>query len=261
MITQQRLHELFEYRDDGNLIRKTSINSRAQKGYKLGASFVKKRCYVVKIDGNAYSLHRVIFMYHHGSIDDTKQIEHIDGDTTNNRIENLRYITRLTAKDALTQQRLHELFEYRDDGNLIWKNNKGTSKKGSAAGCVEEHGYIRINVDRKRYRLHQLIFFYHHGYLTDGKYIDHIDGNPSNNRIENLREVTASQNLMNSKLSAGSTSGVKGVHWYKSKNKYQVHVTLNSKTIHLGYFDTIEEAEAAAIAGREKYHGDFARHN
>lgn len=158
----------------------------------------------------------------------------------------------------ITQQRLHELFEYRD-GTLIRKVGVAA---GKIAGTLDTStGYWRINIDKKMYRLHRMIFLYHHGHLTDGLQVDHIDMEKSNNRIENLREVTNAQNQHNTRITVTNNTGVKGVAWHKAKKKYKVTVSLNSKSIHLGYFDDLEEAKAAAIAGREKYHGTFARHD
>ena len=161
----------------------------------------------------------------------------------------------------ITQQRLHELFEYRD-GTLIRKVSvQSNAREGDVIGGVNSDGYLQAMIDRKSYKVHRMVFLYHHGYLTDGLQMDHIDGNKTNNRIENLREVTKSQNKMNSKLAANNTSGVKGVYWHKRKQKWTSKIILNRKHIHLGYYDTIEEAVSVAIAARNEYHGDFARHN
>jgi hypothetical protein len=90
--------------------------------------------------------------------------------------------------------------------------------------------------------------------------IDHIDGNSSNNRIENLRGVTGSQNQWNRKKSVNNTSGIKGINWDKQKSKWVSRVMVNYKSIFLGRFDTLEEATVAVENAREKYHGEFARH-
>lgn len=162
----------------------------------------------------------------------------------------------------ITQKRLHELFEYREDGNLIRKvRTARCTKIGDVAGSFQgSSGYFRVRIEEKDYQVHRLIFLYHHGYLTEGLHIDHIDGNPGNNRIENLREVTRSQNLMNSKIRSDNKSGVKGVYWNKEKRKWKTTVKMNGKEIFLGYHDFKEEAAAAAKAAREKYHGEYARH-
>lgn len=157
----------------------------------------------------------------------------------------------------ITQQRLHELFEYRD-GTLIWKV---TRRAGKVAGTFDKStGYYRIHIDKIYYRLHRMIFLYHHGYLTDGLQIDHTDGNRTNNRIENLREVTNQQNQFNSKTSSRNKSGIKGVSWNEAKQKWEVRIMVNNRNKFIGYYDTLEEAEAAAIKARNELHGDHARH-
>jgi hypothetical protein len=162
----------------------------------------------------------------------------------------------------ITQERLHELFDYREDGNLLWKVIKCRwMKMGHVAGTLDHITNCRhIKIDGKRYRLHRIIFLYHYGYLTDGLEIDHIDGNKTNNRIENLREVTSSQNIMNTKLSVRSTSGIKGVFYDKRSKKWQSRIFKNGGYIHRRSHSTIEEAAAAVEEARVKYHGEYARH-
>jgi hypothetical protein len=162
----------------------------------------------------------------------------------------------------ITQEKLHELFEYRDDGTLIRKVNiQSMARKGDAAGSVGGDGYTRISIDYKRYLLHRLIFLYHYGYLTHGLQIDHIDADKSNNRIDNLREVTGSQNMYNSKIRSNNKSGVKGVYWNEARRKWYPQIKVNGKYVLRGYYDTIEEAKAVIEKARDELHGDFARHN
>jgi hypothetical protein len=160
----------------------------------------------------------------------------------------------------ITQERIHELFDYREDGNLTWKVSRSSTKKGTVAGSIRDSGYYRIMIDRKGYQLHRMIFLYHHGYLTDGLCIDHIDGNKTNNRIENLREVTQSQNRHNSKIPVTNTSGIKGISFHKKRKKWHACIMLESKSIFLGEYNALEEAEAVVKEAREKYHGEYARH-
>jgi hypothetical protein len=160
----------------------------------------------------------------------------------------------------ITQEKLHELFEYQD-GALIWKVRLAMRiRVGTVAGTIEENGYIRVTIDGKPYRMHQLVFLYHNGYLTKGKEIDHIDGNRTNNRIDNLREVTRQQNSLNRKYYENS-SGIKGVSWSKERKKWVVQITINGMNRHLGRYNTLEEAKAVIENARNEYHGDFARHN
>jgi hypothetical protein len=99
---------------------------------------------------------------------------------------------------------------------------------------------------------------YFYGFMPE--YVDHADNNRTNNRIENLRECTNQQNSFNAQISKNNTSGVKGVSWDKSRNKWQSKTMFGRKTVHLGRFNTIDEAAIAIKSWREQNHGNFARH-
>ena len=164
----------------------------------------------------------------------------------------------MDTTDKLTQDLLKELFEYRD-GVLYWKVAKARNiKVGDAAGCLNATGYLYTRINRKRYRNHRLIFLMYYGYLP--QFLDHIDGNKINNRIENLRPATISENNRNAKIGKNNTSGVKGVYWYARDKKWKAQLMINRKVKYLGYFKTIEEAEEAVKKAREELHGEFARH-
>ena len=89
--------------------------------------------------------------------------------------------------------------------------------------------------------------------------VDHIDGNKTNNKIENLRAATKSQNQHNSKINKNNKSGVKGVCWDKRKNKWKSQVALNKKNYYLGHFDNIEQATTIVNKFRKEKHLQFAR--
>lgn len=160
------------------------------------------------------------------------------------------------AQKILTQEYLHSLFEYRD-GILYSKINryKTTTKKGSVIGYPCESGYLRTGLNYKTYKIHRLIFIMFHGYSP--KEIDHINGIKTDNRIENLREVTTSQNQCNKSISKRNTTGIKNVT--KECSKWRVRISVNKKMINIGFFDDIELAELVAQEARNKYHGEFAR--
>ena len=158
----------------------------------------------------------------------------------------------------LTQDNLHEIFEYRD-GNLYWKKcSSNKIKFGQKAGTIAKRGCIHINYNHKIYKAHRLIFMMNYGYLP--KIVDHIDGNPLNNLIENLRPATELQNHHNSVISKRNTSGIKGICWSKDKNKWLARCNFNYKPHFVGYFDKINEAQLAIETYRNKLHGEFARH-
>jgi len=152
---------------------------------------------------------------------------------------------------------LHNLFDYKD-GILYWKINKGRAKKGSEAGCLSK-GRKLIKLNQKIYGVHRIIFCYHNGFLPNSD-IDHIDCNPLNNKIENLRIASDSENRFNTKKYKINTSGYKNINWDKSRNKWEVKINVNNKKIFLGRYDDIELADLVAIMAREKYHKQFANH-
>jgi len=78
-------------------------------------------------------------------------------------------------------------------------------------------------------------------------YIDHIDGNKTNNKIENLRDITNQQNGFN-------RTTAKGYSWHKQKQKYISRIRLNGRNIYLGYFTTESEGRDAYLKAKEKYH-------
>lgn len=92
-----------------------------------------------------------------------------------------------------------------------------------------------------------------------GVLIDHVNGNGLDNRKENLRAATRSQNGCNRGKNLNNTSGFKGVFWHKSTGKWYAAVRLNRKLHHLGLFETREEANEVACSFRSQAHGAFAR--
>lgn len=95
--------------------------------------------------------------------------------------------------------------------------------------------------------------------LTHDEWVDHIDGNTLNNRRDNLRLCTRSQNMRNQGANRRNTSGYKGVDWNKDRRVWRAHITVDNRKIYLGYFDTAEEAHKAYCEASAKYHGEFGR--
>lgn len=158
----------------------------------------------------------------------------------------------------MTQEEALNLFEYKD-GCLFWKVDVGSRiKKGTKAGRKERRGYFVVGFNYKLYLAHRIIYLMHYGYFP--KCVDHIDGNKSNNSIQNLREASLSQNHMNSKLQKNNISGVKGVCWDKSATKWRVRIQTNNKNKYLGLYEDLELAELVAQEARDLYHGKFANH-
>lgn len=137
--------------------------------------------------------------------------------------------------------------------NLEYKDGK-LLRNGKRAGYVAPNGYRKIMINYKNYYEHRLIFEMHYGEPQEE--IDHINGNRSDNRIENLRIATRSQQNQNTKMRSDNTSGVKGVFWHNKAQKWQVTV----QKMYFGIFDDLELASLVAAEARDKYHGEYARH-
>ena len=149
---------------------------------------------------------------------------------------------------------LHDLFEYAD-GKLIRKVGRSRCKAGDEAGAVAPNGRLYVQVNGKKHLVHRVIWFLHHGDCPE--FLDHIDGNPLNNRIENLRPATKAQNAMNRKVKSDNQLGVKGV--VKRHNKYCANIWIGGKSLFLGMFHTIKEASDAYKLAASKHFGEFAR--
>lgn len=156
-------------------------------------------------------------------------------------------------KSELTQERLKQLLHYDGEtGVFTWiVNRKGPARIGDIAGTLvstkKKHTtYVRleIGVDGNRYKAHRLAWLYEYGVMPTHQ-IDHVDRNPLNNRIGNLREVTNKQNAENRGLLPNNTSGYKGVCYSKQRQKWVAHIHHNGLQIHIGVFNSPEEASAA----------------
>ena len=89
--------------------------------------------------------------------------------------------------------------------------------------------------------------------------VDHINGDPLDNRKDNLRVVTVQQNNMNQGINKNNKSGVAGVSWNKNANKWVAQISYKNKLIHLGCFDNLADAAKARKDAEKEYFGELAR--
>ena len=167
---------------------------------------------------------------------------------------------------------LRQLFIYEPDtGKLIWRERPVDQFKtahacniwnicyaGKEAGCIKTRlsGYRHIQVafNGKRWLAHRVAFAMYYGRDPEQD-IDHINRDSLDNRIENLREASRSLNLQNqTEPQKGNESGYRGVDWHNRTQKWRARITANGKNKHLGLFTTPEDAHAAYLAAKAKYH-------
>jgi hypothetical protein len=162
----------------------------------------------------------------------------------------------MTRHEPLTHQRLIDLLDVNPEkGVFTWKLNKGgKGKQNKEAGTSMWNGYIKIGIDGKEYLAHRLMWMYVYGEFPKTN-IDHKDRCRSNNCISNLRTATPKQNAENMFRSSTNTSGYRGVHFNKrlKKNPWSANITHNGKTIHIGYFETAEQASSARKSTENLY--------
>lgn len=168
----------------------------------------------------------------------------------------------------MKQEELKSLVSYREDGNLIWKEREPVDRiaktfnsrfSGKVVGSLATTGYLETAVKQKRYLVHRLVFLYHHGYMPE--FIDHVNGVRTDNRIENLRAATHSQNMMNVKISKNNRSGslVKGVYKHGKAGRWRVQVMAEGKLHTKAGFPDMTSAEIYAENIRVDLHKIFAR--
>lgn len=128
-----------------------------------------------------------------------------------------------------------------------------SSFAGKPALCTHAgKGYLKGAIFDKDYQTHRVVWALVHGSWPSGV-IDHIDGNRSNNRIENLRDVQPVDNRKNTKIRCDSKTGIQGVRWHDKAKRWNAYITIDKRQINLGYFDRIEDARACRQAANAQY--------
>lgn len=159
----------------------------------------------------------------------------------------------------------HEYFIYSEDGSLVWKTRpkhhfkteKGcnifNSKfAGKRAGVIGKNGRVRTRISQfTAFLVHRIIYEMFNGKILDNTLnIDHIDGDPQNNKIENLRLVTMQQNQFNTKTD-------RGCYFHPEKRKWEAYIRVSGARKCLGYFNSEKEARFEYLKNKLKLHEGF----
>jgi hypothetical protein len=166
------------------------------------------------------------------------------------------------SHNDLTQERVMELFDYNPfSGGLTRRvSMPPRGRIGELAGFFNDQGSIKIGINGKEYFAHRIIWLWMTGKWPN-KEIDHINENPSDNRWENLREATPSENHRNRGKQRNNTTGFKGVTFNKRLRRYIAGVKLNQKRYNVkGSFKTPEEAYEAVCKLALMLHGEWSRY-
>lgn len=155
----------------------------------------------------------------------------------------------------MTAEELRVLLSYAPETGLFtWLLPTGNrAKKGRIAGKISGAGYVYIGLRGKSFLAHRLAWLYVHGSWPVAQ-IDHINRIRVDNRLCNLRSISASGNMQNLPNRKDNTSGMRGVVWRKDISKWQAQIRVGGQHFGLGVFSLAEDAEAAYIAAVAAYH-------
>lgn len=154
----------------------------------------------------------------------------------------------------ITQTELLDYLSYDAlTGEFFAKKASASRAVGRKLGTLHSTGYVVIRINDKLYKAHRLAWLYMTGKFPELR-IDHINRIKNDNRWENLREVSHSQNCENNPIKKSNRSGMVGVGWAKHMGKWRARIMYGYKEKHLGYFDTREAAHEAYCLAAAKYH-------
>lgn len=160
---------------------------------------------------------------------------------------------------SVSVEKLKQLLAYDPaTGSITFKVARGPRPAGALATHRTDGGYIAVMVCGQSYRAHRVAWALAHDHWPTHE-IDHINGERSDNRLVNLREVTSRENAKNQGGRSTNTSGYKGVHLHRQSGKWRARICVDYKYVSLGLYDTPEAAHAAYCAAAQKHFGNMAR--
>lgn len=167
-------------------------------------------------------------------------------------------------RSNLDSEYVRSVLDYNPDtGVLSWKPRKTETRTGKTwnsryagkeAGTIQGSGHRNLCLLGEKWLAHRIAWLHYYGEWPSG-IVDHINQDPADNRIANLRESSWGENVGNSQCRADNTSGVKGVYWHKTAKRWHACIGTDGAVVSLGYFDDIEDAREARCQAEQKYWG------
>jgi hypothetical protein len=150
---------------------------------------------------------------------------------------------------------LKEWLDYDPEAGVFRWSKSNNKRAGLVAGTLHKGGYRRIYFYGVSYAEHRLAWAFTYGKWPEN-FIDHINGQRTDNRIANLRDVTRNENMQNQARPqvSNKSTGLMGATFNRAANKYAAQIGVHGKKIHLGCYDTAIEAHQAYVAAKAKYH-------
>lgn len=160
----------------------------------------------------------------------------------------------MADSNTISADEVRALFSYDPETGKVTRlvTTGNRSIAGADVGSADLHGYRTTRIGRRSYKLHRIIWLHVYGSWPKGD-VDHINGNRSDNRISNLRDVPRGTNLQNQREAPNNKStGVLGV--YRDGARFYSRISINNKSKHLGTFDTVEQARQAYLSAKRAMH-------
>ena len=171
----------------------------------------------------------------------------------------------MSKKDLPSPEYLRQRLRYEPEtGRLIWLSHPDLPQKwntryaGTEAGNVGARGYRDVRIYGRVLKAHRIIWAILHNQWPSHE-IDHIDGNRANNKVNNLRHATRTENNHNIGISRRNKSGVMGVFWEDKRRKWKAYIRVNNVQNNIGRYDTFDDAVAARKEAEIRY-GFHANH-
>jgi hypothetical protein len=257
-LTHERLLEVLKYNSATGIFAWLVTRGRARKGGVAG--YIGPHGDMsIRIDGTMYAALRLTHFYENGHWPAGAVIP-ADEDLDNARIANLRVVPEISTAELpkrrsdLTIELIRKLSFY-EGGRLFWACHchQAHIRFGMEAGRMSSQGYRVIMIAGIEYPAHRIAWAHHHGKWPKNE-TDHKNGIRNDNRIENLRDATYSQNCANRKIDERNKTGVKGIYVRGDNGTFRVKC--NRKNI--GSFKTIQEAIIARFEAEKRCQGEFA---